>query len=579
MDLNKAGAPARAPISTGTQNRANQHPDYTKNLEGIHGAHQVARLIAGEQMAHPEQLPPPWDSIATELLARRNGRSTAEIFEELLLGREDAGALRAAVLRVRLDASPEPEPDPEIASQDAGLDVPLLPAEAHLPDRLLAQAEAAGTWLNDYTRFAAQASPMSPPSFHIALGLCLLSTGVARRVRVRKSVQDIFPNLYTLLVANSTLYAKSSSLDIARRVLAAAGLDYLMLPVGSTPQSLIGELTHRTPDTFNSWETEEQADWQRGRPFAAQRVWVMDEAGALLDAFEQKYQAGLLNQVLTLYDCPDRFTAASTIARGRQTIRHAYLTICGPTTPAAMRSHLRNVTHWGNGLYARFAFVTPDTPPRREFFPPALTVPAGLGQALSNLALELLPRPRELPTGEIQPPSILDARLLPAVHRHWEAYYNSLWDLINSGRVPERFHPNYGRLHIMAIKVATLLATVDWAAAASDSEPVITPAHWAKAQQITESWRVSLHRMVSAADRLCDEENPEQKVLARLHSAPDGLTSRELANYLNMTRPERRTLLDRILERMAQDGLIHLQERKRARGPVTKAWMRIEGAV
>jgi hypothetical protein len=571
MTEKELGAPTEAPTPVGAENCAVKHSNYTPNAGPLH----IARLIAGEQATPIADLPEPWRGLAQGLLACRNGRSAVDVFEDILVGRPDAGEIRAAVLSFRIDADPEVE-----SSLDESLDqpvadlvaIPELPANARLPESLMHQAASAGRWLNDYIAFARLASPMSPPIFHLVLGLTLLSTAITRRVYLRVANHNLYPNIYALIVAHSTLYAKTTAFEIARKVLELAGLARLMLPVGITPQSLIGELTNRQPDTFASWEQGDQDDWRNERKFAAQRAWLMDEAAGLLDAFDQKHLADLLNHVLKLFDCPDKISAASTIARGRQTIRNAYLTICGPTTPSAMRSHLNNRSHWGNGLFARFIFVTPDRPPQRIFYPSEIEIPAGLTTPLRILALERLPLPREVLPGEIQLPEAIRAQLEPGVWQYWDAYHDGIWGLITQRAIPEKFYANYGRFHTIAMKIALQLATADWAMAAPDEPLMVTLRHWARAQTITEEFRACLHRMIADASRMSEDDDLEPKIIRLLRQAPRGLSARELANLVSMTEPAKRDQLDRLLDRMRRDGLVILEERKGQRGPAALAW-------
>lgn len=571
MNKKELGASAEAPTPAGTENRAVKHLNYTPNA----GPLQIARLIAGEQIAGTDGLPEPWRDLAQQLIVGRNGRSAVDVFEDLLAGRADANEIRVAVLAVRIDGDTDVE-----STVDESLDlatgslvtIPELPTSASLPGSLMQQANLAGLWLNDYIDFARRASPMSPPIFHLILGLTLLSTAIARRVYLRVANYNLYPNIYALIVAHSTLYAKTTAFEIARRVLELAGLARLMLPVGITPQSLISELTNRQPDTFASWEQGDQDDWRSERKFAAQRAWLMDEAAGLLDAFDQKHLADLLNHVLKLYDCPDKLSASSTIARGRQTIRNSYMTICGPTTPSAMRSHLNNRSHWGNGLFARFIFVTPDTPPQRIFYPNEIEIPASLTNPLRTLGLERLPMPTEFLPGEIQPPQSVRAQLEPGVWQCWDAYHGGIWELINRRAIPEKFYASYGRFHTTAMKIALQLATVDWAAAAPNEPLIVTLRHWARAQLITEEFRSCLHRMIADASRISEDDDLEPKIIRFLRQSPRGLSARELANLLSMTEPAKRDQLDRLLERMRRDGLIDLEERKGQRGPAALAW-------
>ena len=112
------------------------------------------------------------------------------------------------------------------------------------------------------------------------------------------------------------------------------------------------------PSTFESWSGEEKRRWLDERAFSAQRGWLIDEASHLLDSFNRDYTAGLLPLVLALYDCPER-EVSQTLGRGRQSVSYAYLSISGATTPSALAAHIHRSANWSNGLWARFAIVTP----------------------------------------------------------------------------------------------------------------------------------------------------------------------------------------------------------------------------
>jgi hypothetical protein len=444
------------------------------------------------------------------------------------------------------------------------VDVPPLPEEMQLPEKLKANLDGTGRWLNDYVDFASKASPMSPPIFHEILGLSLLSTTIARRVYIRVANRNFYPNLYAFIVANSTLFAKTTAFEVAKRTLDLAELSRLTLPVGITPQSFIGELTSRVPDTFSNWDEEDKQDWKRERPFAAQRAWLMDEASSLLDAFDQKITADLLSLVLRLHDCPEKLQAASTIMRGRQTIRQAYLTICGPTTPAALKPHLRNPKHWGNGLFARFIFVTPNVPPILTFYPPELEIPQEIIDPLRKLSEELLPEPKET-ISEGRSSRSLRVELADGVWQLWERYHAGLWTLAKEKLIPEKLHSNYGRFHNLAIKIAMQLATID----SNDPQGegiTISLKHMAKAQMITEGYRASLHRLMDEIEKPSEEEDLERKIFKQLKISAGGNTERELARIFHKHAGERDEL-QKTLARMVQDGLIFVNKRKRKRGP------------
>ncbi len=448
--------------------------------------------------------------------------------------------------------------------------VPELPRQAMLTDPEIKRAESAGTWVNDYVNFATKASPMTPGIFHESFALGLLSTATARRAYIRAGKHVIYPNLYMLLVAQSTLYAKTTGLDVVDDVLRMSGLNYLTLPAGVTPQSLVTELSHRTPPTFGDWSQDDKDDWQKERRFAAQRAWWMDEAASLLDLFKQRHTADLLSLILRLYNCPEKLTAA-TIGRGRETVRFSYLTICGPTTPAAMRTHLKTQELWGDGLFARFLFVTPDTPPIRAFYSDtAIETPPELAKHLNTLAFTYLPMPKDSGPGVVQSPPALQADVPISVFRKWDTYHEGIWQLLSKRAVPEKLYACYGRLATTAIKIATLLAASDWASMAEGNPLTIRPEHWARAQMMTEAYRASLHRLIDDASQPLADEDQEiaDKVLSRVKAGKRN-SRRELSQDMHMTAGGQRDRLERIVEQLIKDGVIIEKAAKGQRGPGT----------
>lgn len=557
--------------------------DATPSRANDRAARTVARILVGEPFNDVAGLPAPWRDLAAGLLARAPGQSASDVWEGLIAGRPDADDLRRAVLAALPGAEgdvdeTQAEHKPAGPSDGAWLspvDVPALPKAARLDGALLDDAMGAGQWLGDYVQFATHAAPMSPTNFHEMLGLTILAAAVARRVQLRVSSHAIYTNLYSLLVAPSTRYRKSTAFHLANQMMRQAELRRLVLPNRITPESLVMELSGRKPGDFDQWEKADKDDWQKERSFAAQRAWLMEEAASLLDSFDQKYTAGLLSLVLDLWDCPDERPGSSTIGRGRQTIRSAYLTICGPTTPAALKTHLNNPIHWANGLWARFILVTPCAPPVWRFWPPEVSIPQRLSGALREMALERLPMPKEDGWGGIEPAQPLMAELADGVWERWETYCKAVeFDLLNmAGAVKEKFSANYGRFGTISIKVAMLLATTDWATShSSRATPIVTLQHWARAQMLAEEWRASLHRLVERPVREGEDDDLETKITRRLGSAKEGLSARDISIAMNMTKDFERDEIDRTLLRMEQDGLVERAERKGKRGPTAKVW-------
>lgn len=446
--------------------------------------------------------------------------------------------------------------------------MPELPKIAKLSDAQIKQGRKAGKFIDDYMAYAMKDAPMSPPLFHQTYALAILSSAIARRVFVSVGTGAIYPNLYIMLSAPSTLYTKTTGYKSAMKLFEMAGLSHLLLPDGVTPQSLITELSNRTPDN-KDWAKDDRDDYEREKQFAGQRAWWIDEAARLLSQFQQKHLAELLPIVLRLYECEPKIRVSTQI-RGRETVRNAYLTICGPTTPAAMREHLNTPDHWTNGLFARFLLVSPDTAPVRVFYPDPFPVPSALAKQLNQLAFERLEQPKESALGPTPPPPAREAKVDPDVKQHWDNYHAAMFDLISNKNVTERLHACYGRLHEKAIKIAMLLATADWVKMAKSNPLVIRSVHWYRAQEMTEGYRASLHRIIE--DASTPQESADdilaEKVIARLTTSARN-SRRELAIDLHMQTGSKRSQLDMVLDQLLKDGNLIEKEIKGTRGPAT----------
>jgi len=525
------------------------------------GPYFIARLLAGLPVAplDLQNLSAPWDFLANLLSEAPVERRQAALDLALSLLKADHG-LRAAISAYSVGSSNPgscnsgaEQPNLPPPAEDAG--VPELPPQAQLDPG--AGALTSGSWVSEYLTFAAQAAPMSDPAFHLSCALFLLSTAVARRVHIQAGAGRLYPNLYQLIIAPSTLHHKTTALHLAGHVLQASGVEVMLLPPRQTPESLVFEMGTVHPQTYSAWSRSEQAHWLSERAFAAQRGWLIDEASQLLESFNRDYTAGLLPLVLSLYDCPER-EASQTIGRGRQTIQNGYLTLLGATTPAALAQHLQRSAHWSNGLWARFALVSPDQEvPGWQFLPQQIQPPPDLASRLNQLAFQSLGVPQVQETSDR---AMVDAlpevtALLPVeVYAAWERYARALsYDLLISGQIDSRLWPSYGRLHIAAMKVALLLAVSDWNDQGGSPLPLeIGLRHWSQAQAIAESWRLSAHRVLGDASR-GEERSREERVLRALsNSGPAGFTAREIYQRVHLPR----AAVNDVLYSLERDGLV-----------------------
>jgi hypothetical protein len=529
------------------------------------GAWAVARLLAGAPVADIESgtLAEPWAGMI-EAVAQASGGDRLAVFEDFLAKvpddqsaqiRSQVGQAGRAILQGRADSTPASLP------QVAGSAIPELPQTALLTPELEARTAEVGQWLDAYVSFASDVSPLTPPELHQSAGLWLGSVAIARRVRLRLRHDDLFPNLLMLWICDTTIYAKTTGLNIAKRF-ARSVFPHLLAVSEFSPEALLDDFAGRQPLGLQDLPEEDRSLWTERRNFAAQRGIVLDEAASLFSSFKRDYNAGLPYYLLRLSDC-DPEVEKLTRGAGKVVAHNTYLSFLGSTTAAAlMRTDLDFL--WGSGLWPRFALLTPsELPPWRSPKPGHCDPPQALTRTLRRLAEEKLPEP-------VYPaaPQTCDVQLADGVHAAWRAYARAMIrDILTSPEAPDkRLWGVYGRLPSQAFKIAVILAALDWAESDSIPVPVVSLAHWARGQTIAESWRASAHRLLDSLSnrRVVEEHNKEDRILQMILAAgARGITARSIYRTLGLRRAE----FDLAVAGLVRDGLIREVEIKPARGP------------
>jgi hypothetical protein len=529
------------------------------------GAWLVARLLAGAPVTdiEPGAFDEPWASL-TRALAEASSGGRLAAFEDALTKLTDrqASEVRArvgkagrAVLQGSPDSAPTRLPDA------TGPIVPDLPQAARLTAETEAQAAEVGRWLDAYVSFACDVSPLTPPELHQSAGLWLGSVAIARRVRLRLRHDDLYPNLLVLWICDTTIYAKTTGMNIAKR-LARAVFPHLLAVSEFSPEALLDDFAGRQPLGLQDLPEEDRSLWTERRNFAAQRGIVLDEAASLFSSFKRDYNAGLPYYLLRLSDC-DPEVEKLTRGSGKVVAHNTYLSFLGSTTAASlMRTDLDFL--WGSGLWPRFALLTPsELPPWRSPKPGHCDPPQALTRTLRRLAEEKLPKP-------VYPaaPQAYDVQLGDGVHDAWRAYARAMIrDILTSPEAPDkRLWGVYGRLPSQAFKIAVILATLDWAEGDGAPVPIVSLAHWARGQSIAEGWRASAHRLLHSLSnrRVVEEHNKEDRILQMILAAgPGGITARSIYRTLGLRRAE----FDLAVAGLVRDGLIREVEIKPARGP------------
>jgi len=500
----------------------------------------VARVLAGMPAPEPmPQLEGAWASLF-QAVSEPDGRGRMDAFREAIGAYPNADEIERAILAL----DPRTPPGRQQETKRFDCEVPALPLSARVEAGLGA---GAGRWLDEYVEYACKVSSLTPRIFHESAALWLGSLAIARRLVLRLSHKALYPNLMMLWVAPTTLYAKSTGLNVARALVRKTA-KHLLLPSEMSPEEMVSELSGAQPQQMTM---EALDDWQEGRNFAAQRGIVLDEASSLFVGMKKDYNIGLAEALMRLYDCEHEYVR-QTRSAGRVVIRKAYFTFLGATTPRALQRADMELL-WFSGLWPRFGLVTAD-----ELPPWSMGNAHQVGEPMALLARLKRLVEADLPASTYnEPGKALSMRLADGVYDRFLAYFKatSRTMLEPPSPVSEELWGVYGRLAEQALKQSMILAAFDWD---GHDTPAIEMAHWARGLEFAEKWRASAHRLRVLFEDAATNEL-EDRILVRVKEAGrEGASLRDLYRSLNMRRAEVEACLigleqDGVLRRLVED--------------------------
>jgi len=211
------------------------------------------------------------------------------------------------------------------------------------------------SWIDAYVEWALKRSPLTPRHFHEGIAYTLATTAIAGRVYVQMPHERVYPNLYTLVLGKTSIFAKSVAMNVADELAIKANLGDRILRGLFTPEALMNELSGRKPKGFKKLDTDQQNIWKLGQQWGARRTCFNDEAGRWLNSMTREYNAGMIDLQMALYDC--KAVARTTIAHGLTTTAETCPSCLFATTPLGIRAMLKQRDYWGNGFWPRWNFL------------------------------------------------------------------------------------------------------------------------------------------------------------------------------------------------------------------------------
>lgn len=372
--------------------------------------------------------------------------------------------------------------------------MPDLPEAARHDPKL---AAIASPWLDAYIAFSRIWSPRAHDDFHESAGLWMLSTVAARRIAIDFGKRR-YTSLYIAFASRTSVFAKSTTAEIAQSLLAEAGLSFMLAPDDATPQAFVRSMTYQVSMEYGDMDTNKQEERKRKVGFAAQKGWYFDEFGQKVSAMMRDggFMADFRGLLRKFDDTPASYEY-ETIGRGNDVVHAPYLALLANLTPADLQPYAKKGSAlWNDGFWARFAFVSPpqNAPRKNERFPQQRRVmPSSLVTPIIQWHNRLgIPHVQMIDRGAKYEAVVThpDPQLCVMGKGVYDAYYrynDALIDIVTQSGLTD-LDGNYARLPEKALRVAMLLASLE-------NGGKVEMRHWHRAQQVAECWRRNLHNL------------------------------------------------------------------------------------
>lgn len=398
--------------------------------------------------------------------------------------------------------------------------------EELLTDEEHRQAENIRTLVEEYTDWA-RSQGDAAWQYHQVGAFVVLSSLLAGNVRLPTSYGLVVPNLWFMILADTTLTRKTTAMDMAMDILLEVDPDSILATDGSI-EGLFTSLSMRP-----------------GRP----SIFLRDEFSGLLEAMTKKdYYAGMAETLTKLYD--GKFQ--------KRVLRKEIIEVRDPVLilfAGGIRTRilqLLTTEHVASGFLPRFVFVSAvsDVSKLRPLGPPT---DASLGQRgflLSKFqALHArYTRTNTVTVGgrQVVAPSKIDASLTPDA---WSRYNKFESDMLKSAMQMAQADittPAFDRLSKSGLKVATLLACTR----TMEDEVVVQEQDIVKAFSYVEKWREYTVDVLANIGKTAQEKQIET-IFGAISKSPGCLRSFVMQTY-HLTARE----ADAILGTLEQRGMI-----------------------
>lgn len=170
----------------------------------------------------------------------------------------------------------------------------------------------------------------APPEYHEPTSMFILAAVLDRQLYMRFNVGYRYPNMWVMLLGDSTLTRKSTCQNMAKDILTevAAKTRLNRLADDSTPEGLI-DLLSLKPRGF----------------------WIRDEVSGFIASLKRDYMTGMKELLILIYDCIDHYEKHLT--KKHYTLSKVYTCFLAGTTPKSFHDKIASEDFY-TGFLARW---------------------------------------------------------------------------------------------------------------------------------------------------------------------------------------------------------------------------------
>jgi hypothetical protein len=383
------------------------------------------------------------------------------------------------------------------------------------------------TFIERYIKWASSLTD-SATQYHQAGAFIILSAIISGAVKLPTSFGTVVPNMWFMLVADTTLTRKSTAMDISLDLLYEVNPDAIMGTDGS-PEGVLSALKDRA-----------------GKP----SIYHRDEFTGLLEAMANKdYMAGMAEHFTKLYDGK---TLKRLLRKEEIIIKDPVFIIFAGGTKKKMMNIL-NEEHVNSGFVPRFIFITAKADPTRV---KPIGPPVQINKQEKELILEELmnidinyntPRMIAMP-GAKNSAAVKPEFLAELTEEAWDRYNQLETTLTNAAIDTGLPHltPVYDRLAKSTLKAAILIAA---SRQGETGDIVVELADILHAIYYCKHWHVYASEIVNGVGKSQDERTIDQIQEVVLATGTSGMSRSELMRMFKLDSRRAELILSTMVQR------------------------------